>query len=254
MQAKQAKALESRMRSSAQAIYKRKGKNWQRVKEEGAQLLLHIGTDELSLAGQLADLLEYSEQDKDMWRQKYNDLEGEFEQLNAEMFEATWEEHAEEKQAMQEQPVKLQDENKKIKNDTEGEVRVLEEYIRKLEAAEKAKACRGKRIDELSSRQKLRKLDQVKRRGKAALWFVETFGLHIQSLNMTTNEGKRIHWACKTKVHNQRRQSTTTKTTSFLRKTKNRSRKCCFCWTSSTSAMKSITNSPKSVRVCRKAT
>ena len=68
----------------------------------------------------------------------------------------------------------------------------LEEEIEKKEEEEKLKRCRGKTLEDVAPRQHQRKLDQIKTRAKAALWFAETFGLTIRSLTGKSRDGKTV--------------------------------------------------------------
>ena len=119
-------------------------------------------------------------------------LEGKYEELQMEM-EILYEEIGREMFAVEE-CIELRKENVALREEVQEVKKAREElhdYIHRIEE-EKSKKCKGRTITEVGPRQRQRKLEQVRSRGKAALWFMETFGITVQSLNGKTSDGKLI--------------------------------------------------------------
>lgn len=103
------------------------------------------------------------------WRQKYDNLE----QEKQELFDGLTNEINNYKEELEEQ----EEVNKQ-----------LADYISKLENEQ---SCSGKKICEVGKKQARRKIKELKTRIHCALWFCESFGLKIKSINMEDTSGKK---------------------------------------------------------------
>ena len=140
---------------------------------------LHLNKDQLVNLKSVERQHETLEQRCSAMEEAHDDFTARCEEYDARL-SALYEEMAE-AVVMKEECEELREKTKK-----------LEEEIKKKEEEEKLKRCRGKTLEDVAPRQRQRKLDQIKTRAKAALWFAETLGLTIRSLTGKSRDGKTV--------------------------------------------------------------
>lgn len=162
--------IQGRLEREAGAVaskYK-KTKGSRREKLNYKSYTLSIYHNELLSVDELKEELDLTQRELSDWKNKYSDLESEKQQLMKEMSEAL-----------------------KQKEDEIGELQTvneqLESYIEKIKH-QSGLTCQSKKIGDVGSKQRGRKLKQLKERAECALWFAKSFGLEISCLKFKDSE------------------------------------------------------------------
>lgn len=147
--------------SRVKALFsKTKGRKYYNLKKE--VYVMNVRKDEVESVSELKADVEMYQQEIKEWREKYSNLEEEKKKM--------YEEMKKEMKDMEEEIKEINEVNEQLK-----------EYIETLEKNESLK-CQGKKINEVGSKQKGRKLKHLKNKAKCALWFSKTFGLELDKL------------------------------------------------------------------------
>ena len=151
-------------------LYRKARNSRERGELDHKSFKLSIFENEIvSLEGVEEDLI-CSRQEIEEWKRKVEDLE----QKKRELLEALQE-------ALREKDKCLKEKEKEIAELTEQNQDLLR-HINALEERLGEGGCTGKKLGELSSRQRSRRLKELKSRAQVALWFLKSYGLELTCL------------------------------------------------------------------------
>ena len=157
-----------RKKSSAAKISYKKTSGRKRKELDSKPYSLCVRRGELESVESLKSEVLDSYKEIQEWRNAYSDLANEKKKLYEEMKKEI---------NKQEEITNLTDVNKD-----------LVDYIEALEQRESLK-CQGKKVSEVGTKQKGRKLRHLKNKVQCALWFCKSFGLEITQLKLQDEKG-----------------------------------------------------------------
>lgn len=129
---------------------------------------------------EMQERLEYLYSGIEQWQRKYNNLEEEKEKLFEEM--------------QQELLIMSNKSNERIE-ELDSENLELRKCINKLEReCDETRMAATKNIQDISNRQKKRRIQTLGTRAQKALWFSKQFGLDLAALQFKDDKGQAYHW------------------------------------------------------------
>lgn len=161
--------------------------------------IVHVYGEELVNVSNLSKRVVEAEQENLNLKEEIKKMDERCEELLAELIL--------EKQKLQEQQKAHNIEIETLANENK-ELKCYIEYLESLKENHACNVCSeelknsGKSLSEVGKRQKIRKMKLLATRAERALWFVESFGVKLQSLSLVDKDGqpKQINFAeCKNK-------------------------------------------------------
>ena len=155
---------------SVKSLYKSAKNSRERNQLDRKTLKINIFEHELVSMEGIEDDRMCTRQEIEEWRRKVEDLESKKRELVKEMHGAL-KEKDEQLKEKDEEIAKLREQNE-----------ALIQHIDNLEKRLGEVGCTGKKLGDLGSRQRSRKLKELKSRAEVALWFVRSYGLELTCL------------------------------------------------------------------------
>lgn len=160
----------ARKAGEVKTLYKKARNSRERGELDQKKYKLSIFEDEIVSLGGVEEELICTRQEIEEWKRKVEDLE----QKKTELVEEL-------QQALREKDECLKEKEKDIAELTE-QNKELQHHINALEERLGEVGCTGKKLGELSSKERSRRLKELKSRAQVALWFMKSYGLELTGL------------------------------------------------------------------------